>query len=97
MCTKNYDQMMYGSWDMVHGGRTDERKKWHIEVGAPPKKPAEETKEARREKIWILQSSLGNLFLEVAVPSSFKHCKYYAELLVFFLKFRLLPVCEKLN
>ena len=27
-CTKNYDQMMYSSWDMV--------KKWHIEVGAPP-------------------------------------------------------------
>ena len=23
MCTKAYDQMKYGSWDMVHGGRTD--------------------------------------------------------------------------
>ena len=22
MCTKNYDQMMYGSWDMVRDGRT---------------------------------------------------------------------------
>ena len=37
MCTKNDDQMMYGSWDMVHDGRTDGRKKWHIQVGAPPK------------------------------------------------------------
>ena len=32
-----YNQMMYGSWDMVPDGRTDRRKKWHIEVGAPPK------------------------------------------------------------
>ena len=41
MCNKNYDQMMYCSWDMVRDGRkdrlTDGRKKWHIEVGAPPK------------------------------------------------------------
>ena len=45
MCTKNYDHMMQGSWDKVHEGRsdrqtderTDRRKKWHIEVGAPPK------------------------------------------------------------
>ena len=29
---------MYGFWDMVHDGRTDGWKKWHIEVGAPPKK-----------------------------------------------------------
>ena len=40
-CTKNYDQMMYDSWDMVYDRRTDRqmdgRKKWHIEVGAPPK------------------------------------------------------------
>ena len=35
-CTKNYDQMV----SMVSKGRTDgrkEQKKWHIEVGAPPK------------------------------------------------------------
>ena len=42
MCAKNYDQMMDGSWDMVHNVRTDRQtdrpKKWHIEVGAPPKK-----------------------------------------------------------
>ena len=25
ICTKNYDQMMYGSWDMVRDGRTDRR------------------------------------------------------------------------
>ena len=24
-CTKNYDQMIYGSWDMVRDGRTDGR------------------------------------------------------------------------
>ena len=35
MCTKNYDQMMYGSWDMVRDRQTDRqtdgRKKWHME------------------------------------------------------------------
>ena len=40
-CTKNYDQMMYGSWDMLCGrqmdGWMDKQKKWHIKVGAPPK------------------------------------------------------------
>ena len=33
-CNKNYGHMMYGSWDMVHNGRTGRRKNWHIEVGA---------------------------------------------------------------
>ena len=29
-CTKNYDQMMYSSWDMVHDGQTDKRtEEWH--------------------------------------------------------------------
>ena len=41
MYSKNYDQMMYNSWNTVHNGRTDGRtdrwKKWHMEVGAPPK------------------------------------------------------------
>ena len=44
-CTKNYDHMMYGSWDMVYNrwtdgetDRTDGQKKWHIAVGTPPKK-----------------------------------------------------------
>ena len=48
--TKYYDQMMFGSLDMVHNKLTDRRtdgwtnrrtdrwKKWHIEVGAPTKK-----------------------------------------------------------
>ena len=40
-CTKNYDQMMYGSWVMLcdrwTDGQIDGWKKWHIEVGAPPK------------------------------------------------------------
>ena len=36
-CTKNYDQMMQGSWDMVHDRQTDGQKKRYIEVGAPPK------------------------------------------------------------
>ena len=43
MCTKNYDRMVYSSWDKVRDrrtdGRTDGRKKWHTEVGAPPKNP----------------------------------------------------------
>ena len=50
MCTKNYDQMMYGSSDMVSNGRTDGRtdgqtdgpmEKMTLEVGAPPKKPSQ--------------------------------------------------------
>ena len=44
MCTKNYDQMMHGSWDMVHDRQTDRRtegqKKWHVKVGTPPKNKA---------------------------------------------------------
>ena len=40
---QNYDQMMYSSWDKVCDRQTDGQtngwwKKWHIEVGAPPKK-----------------------------------------------------------
>ena len=38
MCTKNYDQMMHSSWDMVGDRRTDREEKWHLEVGAPSKK-----------------------------------------------------------
>ena len=50
MCTKNYDHIMYASWDMVHNrwmdrqmnrwtdGLRDGQKKWLIEVGVPPKK-----------------------------------------------------------
>ena len=50
MCTKKYDHMMYSSWDMMCNrqtdgqtdrwteGQTDRWKKWHIEVGAQPKK-----------------------------------------------------------
>ena len=41
-CSKNYDQLIYSSWYIVHNGwtygQTDRRKKWHIEVGVPPKK-----------------------------------------------------------
>ena len=38
MCTKNYDQMMYGFWEMVCNRRMDGTKKWHMEVGASPRK-----------------------------------------------------------
>ena len=38
MWNKNYDQMMYSSWDMVHDEPTDTQKKWHIGVRAPPNK-----------------------------------------------------------
>ena len=45
-CTKNYDQMMYCSWDLVRdgwmGGRMDRWKKWHVALGAPPKNSDEE-------------------------------------------------------
>ena len=36
-CTKNYDLMKYSFWDMVQNGLMDRWKKWHIEVGTPPK------------------------------------------------------------
>ena len=36
MRNKNYDQKMYSSWDMLRNRQVDRRKKWHIEVGAPP-------------------------------------------------------------
>ena len=38
MCNKNYDSMMYDSWDVVWDRQTDRQKKWHKEVGAPPQK-----------------------------------------------------------
>ena len=31
MCTKNYDHMMYGSWDMLRDGRTERRKDGRID------------------------------------------------------------------
>ena len=39
ICTKNYDQMKYGSWDMVHDRRTEgpTAGKSDIQVGTPPK------------------------------------------------------------
>ena len=36
MCTKAYDQMKYGSWDMVHGRRTDRQTDAQKEVSATP-------------------------------------------------------------
>ena len=37
-CTKNYDHMMHdGLTDVWMDRLTDRQKKWHIEVGAPPK------------------------------------------------------------
>ena len=36
MCTKNYGQMMYGSWDVVHDGRRDgETEKVTYKGGCP--------------------------------------------------------------
>ena len=46
MCTKNYDQMTYGSWDIVHN-RWMDGNGWmdgHVEVGAPPKNNISRTK-----------------------------------------------------
>ena len=45
MCTKNYDHMMYDSWDMERDGQTNKegetegQEKWHIEVGVPTHPP----------------------------------------------------------
>ena len=32
MCTKNYDQIMYGSWDMVRIGRMDRKTDWKSDI-----------------------------------------------------------------
>ena len=38
MRTRNYDKMMYGSWEIVHNRRMDgQTEKVTYEVGAPPK------------------------------------------------------------
>ena len=36
-CTKNHDQMIYISWDMLRNVRMGVQKKWHIEVSFPLK------------------------------------------------------------
>ena len=72
MYTKNYDQNMCGSWDMVHDGGTDwwtdGQKRWHIEPGVPPKNQNfENTKKSSRENklslahlyLWLLCVQLG--------------------------------------
>ena len=47
MCTKNYDHIMYSSWDMFHDRWTDGwMEKVNIETGAPPRIP--------RRKAWLL-------------------------------------------
>ena len=38
LCTTNYDQMMYSSWDMAGDRWKDRQKKWNIEVGTPLEK-----------------------------------------------------------
>ena len=68
-CTKNYDQMMHDSWDIVHDGQmdrwmdgwTDGQKKWDIEVGAPTKN-------------WIKYGmELKKLILMKKLPKNTKH------------------------
>ena len=67
MCTKNYDHIMYASWDKVHNrwmdrqmnrwtdGPTDRQKKWHTEVGVPPKKITLQ----KKIRLWGLQRIWG--------------------------------------
>ena len=43
------------------------------------------------------KSSLENLVLKKVVPGTSNHWSYYTDLLIFFLKLRLSPVCEYLN
>ena len=55
-CTKNYDQMMYGFWDMVHNIWTDgwtdgwTDRKSDIEVGAPTKKTQKQKQKYNNNK-----------------------------------------------
>ena len=37
-CIKNYDHIMYRSWDMLRDRQTNGQKKWHIEASVSPKK-----------------------------------------------------------
>ena len=57
ICTKNYYQMMYDSWDIMCSGRMDRRTgrlidgKSDIEVGAPPKKNTHDMLETKQNHI----------------------------------------------
>ena len=77
MCTKNYNEMMYGSWDMVCDTQTDRGteggtygwKKWHIEVGAPPK-----NQQSRFKRIWkplLGTASMNQAKLVSVIPFQF--------------------------
>ena len=83
MYTKNYDQMMYGSRDMVHrqmDGWTDGGwKKRHIEVGAPPK---------NRQN--ILQKHSQNKYL-------FKHFYFFCFISTQFADFDILTFAKSFN
>ena len=45
----------------------------------------------------VRKSRLGKLILEKILPDTSKNWPYHTDLLVFCLKFKLLPVCEYLN
>ena len=53
MCTKNYDQTMYGSQDMVHNRQTDAQTEKVTFRGALPK-----NKVCMAITLWELQSDL---------------------------------------
>ena len=72
MCTKNYDHTIHGSWDKVcdgqmegwtdgeKDGQTD--KKWHIEVGAPPKNYDDLKKNAKTFEVKIQEKRVKCLY-----------------------------------
>ena len=74
MCTKNYGQMTYGSWDMVcdrwTDRQTDGQKKWHIDVGAQLKKKTDFTWNPQPQRNSVCRSRLTR---ETEFDSIFEH------------------------
>ena len=90
MCTKNYDQIMYGSWNMVHDGQTDgwtyghidRQKKWHIEVGALPKNWKKKSLTIRLIFCFILKPKITVFYLLSFVFSCCTTCWHSLSLIV---------------
>ena len=90
MCTKNYDQIMYGPWNMVHDGQTDgwtygyidRQKKWHIEVHTLPKNWKKKSLAIRLVFCFILKPKITVFYLLSFVFSCCTTCWHSLSLTV---------------
>ena len=73
VCTLNSDHMMHDYSEMVHNGQTDRQmdrqKKWHIQVGVPPKQ--------FQIKFWFLTSK--DVHYDIAIKSKLTRLDYKKE------------------